>query len=196
MPELVVFDPFFRIVRGSFNNDDVMNTVTGRLNELSHKYRYATFIDHHTQKPPRNILGESMDELNAYFGSTAIGAWVAKLVSIRFKASTHEGTLAAPYDRAAEFGTIKALTLEDSKDLLGFVAKRTPLSLHAQKMLDNLYRIEGKLGYHAIGGLLGIKHPTSVGRAAEELANEGYISLKSQGAGRPAEITRKDVDDE
>lgn len=168
-PDLLILDPFYRLLVGSINKDDVVGPVTGVLLYLRQKYGFATWLPHHEHRLRRDQYGaEYEDAAERYAGNWLLTAWCDTMLGyhLNLKKSTAALTLyfarARPGPDGAEWSV--ELQMYDTPESLLFAPSG------AQRLTWEWQSIKHMgLSLRQLGEMYGIEHPEQVRRLLEKL---------------------------
>ena len=171
-PDVLMLDPWYRLYKGSANDDGLMGEVTAVLNEEASKFKHATWIPHHEHKLRTDFGVEFETKAQRYAGVWTLGAWVTNMYGFHFSAETHNARFMPLVERFPRLKAIN-LVLRDEPDILLFDFSA------ADRVIQSLPELEGM----SIGGAakyLGM-HRESMDRALHRMQKDGTVVLVKQG---------------
>ena len=179
-PDLIVFDPLYRLLAGgSITSDEVVMGMTGALMALSMTHHHATWLPTHEHRTKRDTWGEQYEpDLERYAGSYVLAAWCDAMFGLTFDKKTKKAEFLSHFEREEEGEPRDALSLKllDTPDKLVF-----ELGI-AERILLKLPQLAG-LGLRAAARDMGLNFE-SFRSAAQELADQGRLALYPQGPGK------------
>lgn len=120
-PDLLILDPFYRIHKGSVNDDDTVNNTTAVLNDLGQEYGHATWMPHHEHREKYNRDGMAYENSETrYAGSWALAAWCSAMFGFRFSMKKKTAQFSSYMERRPRLGDPVALSLQDTEEELLF----------------------------------------------------------------------------
>lgn len=178
-PDLVVFDPLYRLLTGgSISDDAVVMAATGALLSLSMRHHHATWLPTHEHRARHDTFG-SQYELPAqrYAGSYVLAAWCESMFGLEMDAKTKKASFSAHFERDEEVPREPLnLRLLSTPEKLAF-----ELGVE-ERIMMRLPELLG-LGMRAAARELGVSQE-GFRQAAQVLAKQGRIGLAAQGPGK------------